>query len=183
VTEPTVVVLCTGNAARSVMAGAMLEALDAPVRVVTAGTHVLEHQPMSIRTRAALAAVGLEAPAHRSHQLTDADVEAATLIVAMEADHVRYVRRRHAAGADRTATIGYLVDHLPAGADPLGARVARLALAGVAPEHQPQVADPAGGEDPVYVSCAVELSGLVDQLLGRLGDADLVGDAVGDAAG
>jgi protein-tyrosine-phosphatase len=176
--RPTVVVLCTGNAARSVMAGAMLEARGAEVRVVTAGTHVLEHQPMSIRTRAALVAVGIEPPAHRSHQLTDADVAGAALIVAMEADHVHYVRRRHPDGADRTATIRYLVEHLPRGAQQLSARVAALGLGAVAPEHQRPVADPAGGEDEVYVDCAWELSGLVDELLERLGDPDLVGEAL-----
>jgi len=179
VEPPTVVVLCTGNAARSVMAGAMLTARGAPVRVVTAGTHVVEHQPMSVRTRAALVAVDLEVPAHRSHQLTEDDVAGATLIVAMEAAHVHYVRRRHPAGADRTATIHYLVEHLPGGADPLGDRVARLALAQVAPEDQGQVDDPAGGEDDLYVSCAMELTALVGLLVDRLGDPDLVGDAVG----
>ena len=52
------VFLCTGNAARSVMAGAALAALlpDRPVR--TAGTLVVEGQPMSWRTRAALESVG-----------------------------------------------------------------------------------------------------------------------------
>jgi len=32
---------------------------------------------------------------HRSHQLTDADLVGADLVMAMEADHVRYVRRHH----------------------------------------------------------------------------------------
>jgi protein-tyrosine-phosphatase len=46
-------VLCTGNAARSVMAGFMLDALcegrpGDPLRVVTAGTHTIDGQPMGI---------------------------------------------------------------------------------------------------------------------------------------
>jgi protein-tyrosine phosphatase len=177
--RPTVVVLCTGNAARSVMAGAMLVARDAPLEVVTAGTHVLEHQPMSIRTRAALAAVSVEAPVHRSHQLTDADVAGADLIVAMAAEHVRYVRRRHPEGAARTATIGFLAEHLDPDARPLAQRVGALGLEELSPDGQPEVDDPAGGGGEDYVACAQELTGLVDALMARLGPPDVLEDVAG----
>src|SRR3990170_971321 len=62
-TEP-VVFLCTGNAARSVMGGAALAAHLPDWHVTTAGTLVVEGQPMSWRTKAALDAVGLAAPHH-----------------------------------------------------------------------------------------------------------------------
>ena len=42
--------------------------------VATAGTHVIEGQPMSWRTREAMARLGYSANGHRSHQLNDADV-------------------------------------------------------------------------------------------------------------
>jgi protein-tyrosine-phosphatase len=165
---PHIVFLCTGNAARSVMAGVMLESQGTAVHVITAGTHVVEHQPISVRTRLALRMVGLPVPEHRSHQLTSQDVRSADLVVAMAAEHVWYVRRRHPEGAPRTATLRYLWHRLPAGPAPLAARVEVLGLAHVDPSHQGDVCDPAGGDDADYLTCAREVSLLVADLGPRL---------------
>ncbi len=146
------------------MAGRVTEALGLPVAVTTAGTHVVENQPMSRRTRAALDELGVEPGHHRSHQLTPADVQGADLIVAMEAEHVRYVRRHHPDGAPRTATICYLANELSPGAGQLRQRVEALALEEVSPEAQGDVADPAGAEEPEYVRCAMQISALLEIL-------------------
>ncbi len=170
VSEPAdhlrVVVLCTGNAARSVMVGAMLS--PGPLAVVTAGTHVVEGQPMSRRTRDALAAVGLQADGHRSRQLTDGDVEEADLILAMAGDHVAFVRRRYPEAAAKTASIKRLCRQLPPGPTPLSERLDGLGLAEADIGAWEDVADPAGGDDETYVACAVELAALAADLLPRL---------------
>lgn len=167
--EPHVVFLCTGNAARSVMAGAMFAALDAEVRITTAGTHVVEGQPMSWRTRDAMAALGYEAPRHRSLQLRDAHLADADVVVGLAAEHVRYVRRTHPEAAGRTATLRRLVRDLAPGPAPLAARLAALDLARV--ELEPaweDVADPAGGELDVFHACAREVEALISALARRL---------------
>ena len=51
---PNLVTLCTGNAARSVMAGAILAEHVPALVVATRGTHVVEGMPMSWRTRDAI---------------------------------------------------------------------------------------------------------------------------------
>jgi protein-tyrosine-phosphatase len=145
------------------MAGAMLR--DGPLPVVTAGTHVIEGQPMSRRTRAALESVGFSADGHRSHQITGPDIDGAVLVLAMAAEHVSYIRRRHPGAAHRTASIKRLVRDLAPGPEPLADRLAAMGLAEVEVGGWEDVEDPAGGDDEVYLSCAEELAGLCARLL------------------
>lgn len=158
-------VLCTGNAARSVMAGFMLDALwdgrPDPLHVVTAGTHVIDGQPMGMRTRTALSRIPELADAdfrrHRSRQVHGVDLVRAELVVVMEADHVRFVRRRFPDAAAKTATIRRLCGDLPPAPPALDERVAALHLADVEVSDDEDVLDPAGHEGDVYAACADEL--------------------------
>lgn len=158
------VTLCTGNAARSVMAGAILAEHLPAVVVSTRGTHVVEGMPMSWRTRDAIVAVGARPEGHRSRQLSSADLAGADLVLAMAREHVEYVRRRHPEAAARTGTLKRLARDLPGGSGSLTERVAALHLDDVVLEPWEDVDDPAGGEPEVFHQCAVE----IDQLLSAL---------------
>ena len=100
---PHVLFLCTGNAARSVIAGAALQARLPDLEIETAGTLAIDGQPMSWRTRAALEHVGLAAPAHRSRQATARDVERAELVIGLAPEHVAWVRREYPPAAPSKA--------------------------------------------------------------------------------
>ena len=167
-------VLCTGNAARSVMAGFMLDVLregkpGEPLHVVTAGTHTIDGQPMGLRTRTALLRLPEMAEVdfrqHRSRQVYGVDLVHAELVVVMEADHVRFVRRQFPDAAAKTATIRHLCTNLAPAPPALGERVAALHLDAVELDDRDDVLDPAGHEADVYAACVDELWGLCRTLI------------------
>jgi protein arginine phosphatase len=167
-----VVVLCTGNAARSVMAGVALARQLPTLEVITAGTHVIEGQPLSVRTRAGLAAIGLAppVPVHRSKQARADDLDGAALVVCLAPEHVAWVRRTHPGVADRTGTLRRLVRDLPGVGGSLPERIAALGLAGARLEPWEEVEDPAGGDIPEFEDCAREIAELVVLLAAELAD-------------
>jgi protein-tyrosine phosphatase len=187
--------VCTGNASRSVMAESMLLVLAPGWEVASAGTHSIDGQPMSWRTREALARLGYGADHHRSRQ-ADADaLDQADLVAVFERFQLEWVRREHPVAAPRTASLHRLATTLPRPAlarpvpspallpspilpprpgDGLAARVALLGLERAPWGAEDEVADPGGHEVDVYAACAVEILGLVTALAARLGPAPVV---------
>ncbi len=156
------VTLCTGNVARSVMLGYMFTSIaevngfDWQIR--SAGTHVIEGNAMSSRTKSAL--VSLEDlgahhyNAHRSHQLSDEDVAWADVIVTSEAAHVNFVRKNFPDGAPKTVMLDQFIVEAPRDAS-FDEQIGFVAL------RQPSmffdVEDPAGGDQETYDACVRQL--------------------------
>ncbi len=161
-TSLNIVTLCTGNAARSVMLGYMLETLSevngASWSVRTAGTHAIEGQAMSPRTLASLEKVeelgDHHYTAHRSHQITLDDVLWADVILAVEADHVSYMATQYPEARDKVVQLRTFCLRAPLDG-PAADQVAAVALNGALAELD--VPDPAGGDQDTYDACAREL--------------------------
>ena len=162
--------LCTGNAARSVMAAAMLRSRTPPVRVTSAGTHSIPGLPMSTRTRTALAGHDVVDLEHRSDQLDQAMVDEATLIAIFEPMHLSYMRKKHPEADHKVASLPRLVRDLDNGpAADLTARVAALDLGATEYESWEEIVDPAGGDLPVFEAAAAEIDALITAFCPKIG--------------
>ena len=150
------------------IAGAVLRRHLPDLEIATAGTLSIDGRPLSWRTRAGFASVGVDAPDHRSRQAVAADIARAGLIIGLAPEHVAWVRREHPRAAARSATLKRLARDLADDDRSLAARVADLDLAGVEMHAWEEIVDPGGGDVESFVACAREVVDLVDDLAPRL---------------
>jgi protein-tyrosine phosphatase len=107
-----ILLLCTGNVCRSVMAQAMLSARLAgrpvPVTVTSAGLLAGGQQPPA-ETVAVMAARGIDITGHVSRRVTAADLAAADLVLCMAREHARHAAVLLPACWPRTFTLSELL--------------------------------------------------------------------------
>jgi protein-tyrosine phosphatase len=174
-----VLLLCTANSCRSVMAEALLSGrlakLGALVQVGSAGTIGLNTPPPP-EAAAALAARGRDVSGHRSRPVSAADLTDADLILGMTREHVRHAVVLLPAAWPRTFTLKELIRR----GQQIGPRMPGepltdwLTRAGHGRDHrdllgssaEDDIADPYGGRVQGYELTA----GLLDQLTGELVD-------------
>jgi protein-tyrosine-phosphatase len=90
--------VCTGNICRSPMAEGLLDhclpdELKQRVEVTSAGTHALHGHQAHDNAISAMAEVGIEIGNHRARQITREMARGSDLILVMEAEHCRIVKK------------------------------------------------------------------------------------------
>lgn len=176
-----VLLLCSANRCRSVMAGALLRdrlgVVATVIEVCSAGVAGSGLAPPP-EVVSAMGGYGLNVGEHRSHRVTLADLDAAQLIVGLAREHVRHAAVNAPDSWPRAFTLKEIVrrgtevrarlpgEPLPDWLAALHAGRDRRALLGNGPADD--VADPIGGPLPAYAAAAAELNHLVSQLA-RLG--------------
>lgn len=158
VPTPHLLFVCTGNATRSVIAAALVRRERPDWHIDSAGTWAIPGLPSSRRTLAALEAVGVAAPGHRSVTLTPEHLDDVDLAIAFERDHVRFMRHMAPQAADRIATLPRLLLPDWPGAD----------LAAEDPRAWAEVDDPAGREVDDFIRCARDIDAQIGALVPRL---------------
>ena len=169
--------VCTANICRSPMAEALtrhaLSAYGPQVIVESAGVVGHHDSPIAPGSSAALTVLGIAHEGHRGRMLTPEIVDAADLVLTMEAAHRDMIITHQPAAAARTFTLrefARLVDGEPARPDENVADRAR-ALVGAAADRRGQrpgtddVPDPYGGPDQGYHDCATLIRTELDTAL------------------
>lgn len=165
-----VLFVCTANICRSTYAELVTRSqVPAEVRVTSAGTHALVGRPMDEVMAGALAGRA-DHRDHQAQQVTRQLVEAADLVIAMSAEHRRYILDEWPKCAKKTFVIGQAARELAQAPDELSRSGIAEYLAGhrtSTPDDS--VADPYGlGVEAARVSAA-QIDALLAPIVQRLG--------------
>lgn len=176
-----ILVLCTANICRSVMAAAFLARRLAGLRaqaVVNSAGFLHSGEPPPPEVIAAMAGRGCDVAAHRSRVVSGADLAMAGLVLGLAREHVRLAVAEVPEAWPRCFTLKELVRRGElvgprAAAEPVADWLSRVqqgrsrsALLGDSAADD--VADPTGGPPPAYAAAAADLGQLTARLA-RLG--------------
>ena len=175
-----VVVVCTGNRARSPLAAALLARRleHLPARVTSVGTLDLGPVPALPDAVETAAALGIDLGSHRACTYRGAGLGDVDLVLGFERPHLATAVVDWGAARERTFTIPELVQlleygSLPGTSDPV--RQARMAIEQASARrtdvHLAEVADPLGRPAAYYRDLGSRLADLCDRLVvGLFGD-------------
>jgi protein-tyrosine phosphatase len=173
------VVVCTGNRARSPVAEGFLRVLleGLPVRVSSAGLLDLGPVPALPETIETAAALGLDLSAHRARCLVGRDLSGADLVVGFEQRHVATAVVDGKAPREHTFTLAEIVDLLERVLPPTAVEPAERARQAVARAHAlrqgrregpPEISDPLGGSMDYYRTTVNRVRDLSERLAVKL---------------
>lgn len=145
-----IIFVCFGNLCRSPMAEGFLkdrlkrEGRDTDYRVRSAGTWASEGQPAAAYALQAMLERGIDISGHRSHGLTQSDVEEADLILVMSAGYKEAIELEFPESRGKTHLLSEMVG------------------------RSYDIADPYGGPLVGYRRCAEELERLIEKGCSRI---------------